>query len=157
MTSTCMPDFACGVKGGGGPDRGMVPGAGLSRLIRASIDSKGSTIPTGCIWERRGGIVPAPHQGTTFVRGARVQDRNVARVHPTITHSPRRFNSPSHKRRSSRWYFYYRERAIEGRATTFRPKASGIRRVEAETETHKNTERTPLVDQTVRFKITEKH
>jgi hypothetical protein len=67
-----MLDFACGVNGGGGPGRGMVPGAGLSRLIRASISTKGSPIPTGCIWERRGGLVPAPHQGTTFVRGARV-------------------------------------------------------------------------------------
>ena len=52
------------MKGGGGTARGSVPGAGLSRLIRASTD--------WVLCERRGGILPAPHQGTTLVRGARV-------------------------------------------------------------------------------------
>ena len=94
-------DFACGAKGGGGTARGSVPGAGLSRLIRASID--------WVLWERRGGKVPAPHQGTTLVRGARAQEnRKVVQVLQTTTRSPRRFNTPSHKRRNSRWYFYYR-------------------------------------------------
>ena len=82
-------------------------------------------------------------------------DRNVARVLQTTTHPPRRFNTPSHKRRSSRWYFYYRARAIERRATLISIEASGVRRVEAETESNKNTERTPNVDQTIRFKFTE--
>ena len=33
---------------------------------------------------------------------------------PTTEESQRRFNTPFHKRRSSRWYFYYRECAIVG-------------------------------------------
>ena len=102
-----------------------------------------------------------PSTGTTprnhlRARCKRYTNRNLARTLPTNTHSPRRFNSPTHKRRSSRWYFYYRECAIAGGTLHFEKTDLRYQTCRGRTRNQEKNGAYSMCRSDIRFKLTVK-